>query len=84
MTKTYHVERHQNTNLHENEDQPLQRNRKTNNTERRKGNSTGERLNIKRPNTNNKKKWQQVEKPRKTGPQKCHRDDSGEHIPFKQ
>ena len=40
----------------------------------------------KRPNTNDQRKWRQVQKPRKTGPQKRHHDDSREqkeHIPFK-
>ena len=80
------TERHKNTNLQENGDQPLQRNRKTNNTERRNGDPTEtKRLNVKKPNTNDQRKWRQVQKPRKTGPHKRHHDDSlekKEHIPF--
>ena len=42
--------------------------------------------NVKMLNTNDQRKWRQVQKPRKTGPQKRHHDDSREqkeHIPFK-
>ena len=81
------TERRKNTNLKENGDQPLKRNRKTNNTERRNGGPTeARRLNVKKPNTNDQRKWRRVQKPRKTGPQKRHHDDSREqkeHIPFK-
>ena len=81
------TERRKNTNLQENGDQPLQRNRKTNNTERRNGDPReAKRLNVKKPNTNDQRKWRQVQKPRKTGPQKRHHDDfreKKEHIPFK-
>lgn len=81
------TERRKNTNLQENGDQPLQRNRKTYNTERRNGGPTEtKRLNAKKQNTNDQRKWRQVQKPRKTGPQKRHHDDSREqkeHIPFK-
>ena len=43
------TERRKNTNLQENGDQPLQRNRKTNNTERRNGDPTeAKRLNVKK------------------------------------
>ena len=81
------TERRKNTNLQENGDQPLQRNRKTNNTEKRNGDPReAKRLNVKKPNTNDQRKWRQVQKPCKTGPQKRHHDDSREqkeHIPFK-
>ena len=44
----------------------LQRNRKTNNTERRNGDPTeAKSLNVKKPNTNDQRKWRQVQKPRK-------------------
>ena len=47
------TERRKNTNLKENGDEPLQRNRKTNNTVRRNGDLTeAKRLNVKKPNTN--------------------------------
>ena len=50
------TERRKNTNLHENGDQPLQRNRKTNTPERRNGDPTeARRLNEKKPNSNDKK-----------------------------
>ena len=50
------TERRKNTNLHENRDQPLQRNRKTNNVERRNGDPReAKRQKVKKPNTNDKK-----------------------------
>ena len=50
------TERRKNTNLHENGDQPLQRNRKTNNAEGRNGDPTeAKRQKVKKPNTNDKK-----------------------------
>ena len=44
------------------------------------------RLNVKKTNTNDQRKWRHVQTPRKTGQQKRHHDDSREqkeHIPFK-
>ena len=50
------TERLKNTNLQENGDQPLQRNRKINNAERRNGDPTeAKRQKVKKPNTNDKK-----------------------------
>ena len=50
-------------------------------------NLKAKRLNVKRPNTKDQRKWRQVQKPRKTGPQKRHHHDDSrgqkEHISFK-